>query len=243
MHRGGDSPASTSAFRQVITLLLTAFVLGGLLLNGGPRASRPAPSVRRVPNRDRPSPSDAGPTGLAGGNAQIVLGRPVHGKKGGAGGQGSTCCDELVAKCLACASQSSIQEYCKRHPGYTGCPAVPHSPLSGSGGTVNPADLARGAACLPNGGKDLKLEYPTDAEAHFEQIHSGLSKYTASERPHRGAGYGGPWIENHWIATFRGKWEGVKAKGGRLSDVFGPYIPLLLPIVDLWVNKNPSGYR
>ncbi len=45
--------------------------------------------------------------------------------------------------------------------------------------------------------------------------------------PHEGAGYRGPWIENHWASWAR-------SRTGCLADSFGPYIPLILPWTDLW---------
>lgn len=88
------------------------------------------------------------------------------------------------------------------------------------------------------------LKYPSDAEAHFEELRKVLSEwfdYAAKKfmadmkNPyHCGEGYCGPWIENRWIKRFLGGWENRSA-GTRLSDIFGPFIPIFMTYVDLWV--------
>lgn len=51
---------------------------------------------------------------------------------------------------------------------------------------------------------------------------------------HCGEGYCGPWIENRWISHFLEGWDKRQA-GMQLSDMFGPYIPIFMTYVDLWV--------
>ena len=48
--------------------------------------------------------------------------------------------------------------------------------------------------------------------------------------------YGGPWIENHWIAHFESLYQGNKTACA--SDIFGPFIPIFLPWTDHWVNSR-----
>ena len=87
-----------------------------------------------------------------------------------------------------------------------------------------------------------RFEYPDDAEAHFEELNRTMSAFTKGVRPLCGkitAGYCGPWIENHWIWTFSAKWKN-RPNGTRLRDIFGPYIPILFPFLDIWI---PHFYR
>jgi hypothetical protein len=104
-------------------------------------------------------------------------------------------------------------------------------------------DMGPPGSCLKLTTPDISLSYPVDAEAHFEDLHHALSPFLA-DRPHCGAGYCGPWIENYWVRNFTTKWEAEKQRAGesdsRLSNVFGPYIPILFTWADAWVN---SGYR
>jgi len=91
--------------------------------------------------------------------------------------------------------------------------------------------------------KMSRLQYPSDAEAHFEHLHWFIQNHTTHERMHTAAGYRGPWIENVWISTFHQKWKQARKNGQRLSDVFGPFVPLLVNWVDLFVNANPTRFR
>jgi len=60
---------------------------------------------------------------------------------------------------------------------------------------------------------------------------------------HYAAGYGGPWIENLWISRFSHKVTTSLQESDDLRRTFGPYIPLFIPWVDLWVNENPLPYK
>eukprot|EP00930_Biecheleria_cincta_P083806 TRINITY_DN73316_c0_g1_i1.p1 TRINITY_DN73316_c0_g1~~TRINITY_DN73316_c0_g1_i1.p1 ORF type:complete len:1494 (-),score=273.54 TRINITY_DN73316_c0_g1_i1:60-4541(-) len=117
-----------------------------------------------------------------------------------------------------------------------------------------PSSLAEGGApdsslavnCLKLSTPSLDgLSYPPDAETHFEEVWQALSPWfdfaekqfmKAMKNPyHCGEGYCGPWIENKWIAHYYTKlWKGRQA-GTRLSDIFGPYIPIFMTYVDLWI--------
>eukprot|EP00438_Fugacium_kawagutii_P036597 Skav217807 [mRNA] locus=scaffold889:12292:13224:+ [translate_table: standard] len=57
--------------------------------------------------------------------------------------------------------------------------------------------------------------------------------------PHAWSGYAGPWIENHWIQNFSQRWF-HRATGTKLRDIFGPFIPIFVPWVDLAVKNR--GY-
>lgn len=60
--------------------------------------------------------------------------------------------------------------------------------------------------------------------------------------PHAWAGYWGPWIENWWIKNFSQRWF-QRANGTKLHDIFGPFIPIFVPWVDLAVRQKayPKG--
>ena len=99
--------------------------------------------------------------------------------------------------------------------------------------------------CLRLTTPDIKtLTYPSDAEAHFEELQKVLSpwfdyaakKFMADMKNpyHCGEGYCGPWIENRWIKRFLGGWEN-RSTSTHLSDLFGPFIPIFMTYVDLWV--------
>jgi len=95
-------------------------------------------------------------------------------------------------------------------------------------------------ACLQLTTPTLRnLEYPADAEAHFLEVNASVDKWVKGHKYHCAAGYCGPWVENHWINYFGKLWANRKP-GTQLHDIFGPYIPILVPWVDTWVN---SGYH
>lgn len=99
------------------------------------------------------------------------------------------------------------------------------------------------ACLLKDRGREQYFEYPQDAESHFDEMHTTLAALYNFKQPHTAAGYSGPWIENVWISHFENKITNTRASGGQLRSVFGAYIPLLIPWVDLWVNANPTPYR
>jgi len=93
--------------------------------------------------------------------------------------------------------------------------------------------------CLRKTDSTLQLEYPRDAESHFNEIRRLLFSWSQHEghKMHSAAGYSGPWIENHWISTFETLYD---ESDSCLSDHFGPFVPIFIPWVDIWVN---SGFR
>ncbi|CAJ1416168.1 unnamed protein product [Effrenium voratum] len=104
-------------------------------------------------------------------------------------------------------------------------------------------DVGPALRCLRQTTPQLDLAYPPDAEAHFQEVRQALSPwfdYAANKfmkdmkNPyHCGEGYCGPWIENRWIKHFLEGWD--QGSGSRLADTFGPYIPIFMTYVDLWV--------
>jgi len=91
------------------------------------------------------------------------------------------------------------------------------------------------------------LPYPEDAYAHFQEIHQRLEPWTqkTGHKPHRAAGYHGPWIENHWITHFQhtllehsSHTNNNNNNNTKLSEIFGPYIPIFIPWTDIWVRNR-----
>ena len=107
--------------------------------------------------------------------------------------------------------------------------------------------LGPALACLRKTTPKLQLRYPADAEAHFQQIRERLAPWAqhAAHHPHgdKKTGFHGPWIENAWITHFEGAYD-RRARNATLADVFGPFVPLFVPFVDLWVGSHwhyPNG--
>lgn len=92
--------------------------------------------------------------------------------------------------------------------------------------------------CLRRTTPDLELKYPSDAEAHFKEIHTALAPFMKDW--HEGlmcyAGYCGPWIENDWISHFNETWTAA-GPDAKLSTVFGPYLPIFYAWSDM-LRKN-----
>eukprot|EP00435_Cladocopium_sp_Y103_P051704 s1805_g16.t1 len=98
-------------------------------------------------------------------------------------------------------------------------------------------------ACMRLTNPQLEATYPDDAEEHFQEIYDNITSFVPMDFPaHHWAGYNGPWIENYWIKNFTSKWF-QRAEGTRLRDIFGPFIPIFVPWVDLAVIKRayPEG--
>merc|ERR1740117_2453771 len=96
-------------------------------------------------------------------------------------------------------------------------------------------DMNPALECLRRTTPDLELEYPSDAEAHFKEIHTALAPFMKDCGPWRNchAEYCGPWIENGWMSHFNETWTAA-GPGAKLNTVFGPYIPIFYPWVDRW---------
>lgn len=98
--------------------------------------------------------------------------------------------------------------------------------------TEGPPAVWSPSSCLELTTPGLKLNYPTDAEDHFHEIHETLRNFSSKARPACPLGFCGPWIEDDWIDTFGGLWneeKQQKGKGARLAHIFGPFIPILYP--------------
>jgi len=114
--------------------------------------------------------------------------------------------------------------------------------LEGEGASISPLFLEFAVNCMHLGReKKHGFKYPVDADAHFDEIQQVFEQI--HEDPHRAAGYSGPWMENFWISEFKKKLSVNRREGKRLKDIFGPFIPLFIPWVDIWVNANPDSFR
>ena len=106
-------------------------------------------------------------------------------------------------------------------------------------------DLSLAYSCLNRTTPSLRLEYPEDAEEHFNEIRRAMApwaQHTAHNKM-RYAKYSGPWIENEWITYFESLYDN-KTDGTCLWDHFGPFIPLFIPIHDHWIRNRyhyPEG--
>ena len=101
-------------------------------------------------------------------------------------------------------------------------------------------------ACLRLTTPSLNLSYPEDAWDHYDEIQRVMQRWLQSapgfER-HGAAGYRGPWIENIWISHFERLAARARSRRRPLHSVFGPFVPLLVPFVDQWVQRASQGYR
>ena len=91
--------------------------------------------------------------------------------------------------------------------------------------------VEKAVACLRLSSPEVEGVYPKDAESHFQEIHQDLNQFLSDVQVHRWSGYEGPWIENYWI-RFSQRWF-QRSQGVRLKDLFGPFIPIFVPWVDL----------
>jgi hypothetical protein len=100
-------------------------------------------------------------------------------------------------------------------------------------------DMSPALDCLQRTTPNLELKYPSDAEAHFKEIHEALKPAMKDwqKKMHCYANHCGPWIENGWMQHFNETWS-AQGPDGRLSTVFGPYVPIFFPWVDRWVKKR-----
>ena len=102
-------------------------------------------------------------------------------------------------------------------------------------------DMSVASACLGLTTPGLELAFPHDAEEHFLAIEKALLPWSQVRKGHRfhwAADYQGPWLENMFADFVWSRVEDARVHGRRLSTVFGPFIPLLLPWTDLW---EPEG--
>ena len=98
----------------------------------------------------------------------------------------------------------------------------------------------------------MKLEYPNDAEAHFEYIHHTLRPWLQNStvpipdgRVHTmlsANGFHGPWLENLWISEGMARYA-QRRPGESMRDVFGPVVPIFLPWDDWWCAGQIRPHR
>eukprot|EP00667_Euglena_gracilis_P010233 EG_transcript_10410 len=101
--------------------------------------------------------------------------------------------------------------------------------------SISTIEAHQGIQCLRHTNVNVSLEYPEDAEEHFNEIHRVMYKWSQppGHKMVTDAGFKGPWIENWWISRAK-ELNASRAGQSPLSSVFGPFIPLLLNWVDVW---------
>jgi len=114
-------------------------------------------------------------------------------------------------------------------------------------GQIHDERFQNALECLSKGrqefAKNLSMRYPADGVEHYQRVHKALKQYIEGVPMHSAAGYDGPWIENRWILQFSVEATRTIKETGDLKVVFGPYIPLFIPWVDLWLNANPTPFQ
>jgi len=77
--------------------------------------------------------------------------------------------------------------------------------------------------------------YPNDPFDHYQKIHQHLAPWNSTNTPWAAwARYRGPWIENRWAIQFLPK--AAALDNHHFPEVFGPYIPLLIPWTDIFMK-------
>ncbi len=102
-------------------------------------------------------------------------------------------------------------------------------------------DLTVAESCLKLTSPNIQLVYPDDAEEHFEEIHIALAMFLQDEnhKIHSAANFKGPWLENVWISHFEELYYGDNGPSSPcLFEIFGPFVPIFIPWVDLWVHNE-----
>lgn len=102
-------------------------------------------------------------------------------------------------------------------------------------------DLSSALECLRKTTPHLKLEYPADAEQHVAEIRNAMLPWSH--------GFVGSYhVEDILNLGFADRWFNRTDKSDKLSDIFGPYIPIFAQWVDPWLRNTekrlhyPSGF-
>jgi hypothetical protein len=141
----------------------------------------------------------------------------------------------------------AVNEYRRRvqttHPKAQRCVAQRRKEYPHSIASIN---ISYALDCLQRTTPDLPLQYPIDAEEHFNEIRFKMARWAqhSEHQYHTGAGYSGPWIENEFISYFEALFD-QDNQTSCLPDYFGPFIPLFIPWVDHWVHaksRYPDGF-
>jgi hypothetical protein len=128
-----------------------------------------------------------------------------------------------------------------------------HSTLELTPNAVCSINMSIALDCLQRTTPTIELEYPhNDAIEHFNEIRLAMLPWAQNQgnhHYHKGPNFNGPWIENYWISHFETLWDEKICRSNAssqvcLSDYFGPFIPIFVPLVDQFVNSDcqyPSG--
>jgi len=101
-------------------------------------------------------------------------------------------------------------------------------------------DVSRALDCLRLTEPHLKLEYPSDAEEHVEEIQRAMENW----RPTGKLGYFTYQAEDVWMTKVKAQWD-HRSNGTRLADMFGPYVPIFAYFVVPWAehgHRYPQGF-
>eukprot|EP00408_Alexandrium_pacificum_P063023 CAMPEP_0171174484 /NCGR_PEP_ID=MMETSP0790-20130122/10751_1 /TAXON_ID=2925 /ORGANISM="Alexandrium catenella, Strain OF101" /LENGTH=473 /DNA_ID=CAMNT_0011639359 /DNA_START=61 /DNA_END=1482 /DNA_ORIENTATION=+ len=94
-------------------------------------------------------------------------------------------------------------------------------------------NLDSALGCLRQTTPDLHLEYPEDAEQHVEEIRKAMLPWSK--------GFVGSFHPEDMLnLAFADMWDNREDKSMRLSQFFGPYIPIFTQWVDPWLRNNES---
>lgn len=129
------------------------------------------------------------------------------------------------------SEQQSIEQYIARV-------VTKGAVWSGNDARTMPSVL-HASACLTQTHARLDLEYPIDADAHFEHMRKTMAPW-AQHATHKMGSYlkfDGPWLENTWISTFEAMYD-LRERGQTLQDFFGPYVPIFIPFNDHWMRNG-----
>jgi len=99
--------------------------------------------------------------------------------------------------------------------------------------------VERARQCLALTTPSIRLQYPADAEEHFDEIHRVMARWLQMQR-FSTANYKGKRIEDAWVERMRQLHKNRPA-GQKLIDIFGPWIPLVVPWFSQW-QKNHRTY-
>jgi hypothetical protein len=99
--------------------------------------------------------------------------------------------------------------------------------------------------CLRMTKGNIGLQYPIDAEQHYNEIRYLLAPFAQHQNHtfHSATGFSGPWIENQFITHFETLYDS-QHETSCIHQHFGPYIPIFLPWVDHLIQNKyyyPDG--
>jgi len=101
-------------------------------------------------------------------------------------------------------------------------------------------DVSPALSCLWRTTPSLALRYPEDAEEHVEEILAPMWEFQPTSPYVGNRSKFNYHLEHQWMKLYL-HWKEQKKSGARLSDVFGPYVPIFTHWVEPWVYQKPNG--